>query len=217
MAKRAKKITFNVEIVKVSDLKPHPKNYREHTQEQLDHIVQSIRDNGFYKNIVISRDMYILAGHGVWMAVQIIGYKEVPVRKLNINHNHPRARQILTGDNEIAKLAEVNDRELTDLLKGIRDEGNLLGTGFDEQTLSALLFVTRPAEEIAEIAREEEWVGMPEFGGGYDPLKMTVQFENEKDRQDFATRLGITLSDKQRSMWWPWKEREDLASLIFEG
>lgn len=51
--------------IDISSLKPHPKNYRQHPEDQLAHLVRSIKQNGVYKNIVVSSDMTILAGHGI--------------------------------------------------------------------------------------------------------------------------------------------------------
>jgi hypothetical protein len=48
------------EIVALSSLRPHPRNYREHPEDQIEHLMQSIRANGFYRNIVVARDGTII-------------------------------------------------------------------------------------------------------------------------------------------------------------
>ena len=70
--------TEDVTLTDVSLLKPHPENYKKHPQDQLEHISKSIQENGIYRNIVISNDNVILAGHGVFEACKRLGFVKVP-------------------------------------------------------------------------------------------------------------------------------------------
>jgi hypothetical protein len=81
--------------------------------------------------------------------------------------------------------------------------------------LANLVMVTRPAVEIADLDAAAQWVGLPEYEGLDTPLKIIVSFENDNDRQDFARRLNITLTEKTKSIWWPPREQEDPSSLHF--
>ena len=65
--------THEAEMTPVSDLKPHPRNYKDHPDDQLEHIIESIKSTGFYRNIVIAQDGTILAGHGVVAAAKKMG------------------------------------------------------------------------------------------------------------------------------------------------
>jgi hypothetical protein len=213
-----------VEEVELSKLKPHPRNYRVHPESQLEHIEQSIRENGFYRNIVVARDYTILAGHGVTEAATRMKLKKVPVIKLDVGPDEPTALKVLTGDNEISNLVEIDDRELTQMLKDILDmDGGLLGTGYDEQMLAGLLYVTRPADEIQDFDAAAEWVGMPEYKSKTIP-RMIISFRNTDDREKFAKKLEeiggnvMVTSDKTAwSGWWPEKKRDDLAAVAIEG
>ena len=220
---------FPLEMVSVTELKPHPRNYRAHPEDQLAHISQSMREvqrltqspNGFYRNIVIAADGTILAGHGVVQAAQKEGIAEVPVIRLPIWPDDPRALKILTGDNEISKLAEIDDRELTELLKLVKetDEAGLLGTGFDESMLAALTFITRPASEISTFDAAAEWVGMPAYDEGEKPLQLVISFRNDEDRQTFVEQNALVIMGRVRktwSTWWPAKEVNDAAAVKFE-
>ena len=217
---------FKVEIVPLKDLRPHPRNYREHTEEQLTHIIASLKEHGFYRNIVIAREGTILAGHGVVEALSLMGLKVAPVYRLAVGPSDPKALKVLTGDNEIARMAMIDDRALTEILKEIRDEDpvDLLGTGYDDQMLAALTLVTRPASEIASFDEAAEWVGMPDYGGWSDPLKLIISFANEKDRDAFVKHAGLTMSKAGTgrrfqvwSAWWPAREKQDPASVEFQG
>jgi hypothetical protein len=210
---------FRLETVTVSGLRPHPRNYRAHPDDQIDHLVESIREHGLYRNIVIARDGTILAGHGVVQAARKMGLESVPVYRLDLGPDDPRALKVLAGDNEIGHLGEIDDRALSEMLKEIKDTDltGLLGTGYDEMMLTNLLFVTRPASEIQDFNEAAEWVGMPEYDAGQLPLKVVVSFRNEEDRLEFARILGLTFTEKTRSTWWPARDREDVSSLRYEG
>jgi len=209
---------YSVEIVAISELKPHPKNYRAHPADQLDHIAASIQQHGFYRNVVTARDGTILAGHGVVEAAMKAGIYHVPVIRLDLDPDETRALKVLTGDNEISKLAEVDDRALTEMLKRIKeeDEAGLLGTGLDEQTLAALVFVTRPESEVADKDAAKEWVGLPEYKGEPGAEKLILNFKTHDEKLRCFALLGLDPTDSPRGVWWPKRERDDLASVRLE-
>ena len=129
------------ERVRVDSLTPHPLNYKGHPDDQIEHIVASIRENGVYRNVVVARDGMILAGHGVCLALKKMGREWVDVVRLDVGPMDARALKVLAGDNEIGHLGEVDDRALSELLKTIQTEdvSGLLGTGYDDGSLDALL------------------------------------------------------------------------------
>jgi len=211
---------MDIETIKLSDLKEHPRNYKTHPEDQLQHIISSIEEHGFYRNIVIAKDNTILAGHGVFQACQLMNKEEVPVIRLNIDHDSTQALKVLTSDNEIQNLAKVDDRELSEILKDILDEDlDLAGTGFDQEQLSALIYTTRPSTEVADIDEAKEWVGMVDFEPTGKDIKVIIQFDNEEDRQEMLNRIGATHINKQigniSTIWYPERKQEDLKSISF--
>ena len=211
--------SFVAELVNTKDLKPHPRNYQQHPDYQLRHIMKSIETHGFYRNVVVTADNTILAGHGVVEAATRLGIDKIPVHKVDLDANDTRALQILTGDNEINNLAVVNDRMLTELLKEIMvqdQEIGLTGTGFDEAQLASLVMITRPASEIKDKDEAAEWLGMPEWEGSSKRLTVIVSFESEKDRKEFADILGYTCTPTTNSIWFPHKPKDDTSSVEFQ-
>lgn len=212
-------------LERLADLKPHPRNYRGHPADQLEHIRESIRRTGIYRNVVIAEDGTILAGHGVVMAAQSLGLETVPAIRLPIGPNDPVALKVLTGDNEIGHLGEIDDRRLSEILKEIKDVdiSGLAGTGYDDLMLAALVMVTRPSGEIADFNEASQWVGMPGCEPKDDDLKVVVVFRNKKDRDAWvkiAEQAGMDLKMHYKSAavwstWWPPKDRDDLASVRF--
>jgi hypothetical protein len=210
---------FTAVMLDPRTLTPHPRNYRKHPMSQLRHIIDSIETHGFYRNVVVSKDLVILAGHGVTEAALEMGLAKIPVITMDIDAEDPRAIKLLTGDNEIANLSEVNDRLLTELLKEIMGEQDLglTGTGFDAEQLASLVMVTRPISEIKDKNEAAEWVGMPDWEVEPAPIKLIVSFANESDRSEFARIVGYNLTEKTTSVWFPPRTRDDNAGLKFEG
>lgn len=152
-------IVYSAEVVPLDELRPHPENYRAHPDDQRRHLVGSIRRHGLYRNVVVARDSTILAGHGVVEAVREIGLAEIPVVRLDLAPDDPEALAVLTGDNEVARLALVDDRHLAALLRRVRETSpeHLLGTGFNAEGLD---------DELARLLRE---VSAPDEFGVLDP------------------------------------------------
>lgn len=213
--------TFATELADLSSLKAHPRNYRRHPDDEIDHLMESIREHGVYRNIVCAKDGTVLAGHGVLQACAKLGMTQVPIYRTELDPNEARALKLLAGDNEISHLCESDDRALTELLKEIaeQDIDGLLGTGYDELMLANLLLVTRPASEIADIDTAAEWTGLPGFSNDGDgAITLIVKFRCMEDRHNFATLLAIKdLPDNAKGIWFPAREMEDLASVILEG
>jgi len=209
------------ETIDISILKPHPRNYRKYPEDQLQHIVSTIKEIGIYKHVIVSSDYTILAGHGLYAAALKLGFKTLPVKKLKYDKDDIRALKILLNDNDLGHLAEIDDRLLSEILKYIKDNAptGLSGTGYDEKMLAALVMVTRPASEIKDIDEASQWVGMPEYGNTTEPFRVMVACEDEPTRQKFLETIGAknirNSGSKLCSIWWPDKEREDKSSIKF--
>ena len=143
------------EIVDLSAMQPHPRNYQEHPDAQLQHIEASIKTHGIYRNIVLADDGTILAGHGVVAAAARAGRTSIPARRMPYGPDDPRAIQLLVADNEIARLAIRDDMAISELLKSVRDESatvenSLLGTGYDDESALELIssIVDEPTADV---------------------------------------------------------------------
>lgn len=224
---------MDIARVPIDQLKPHPRNYRQHPDDQLEHIIFSIKTYGFYRSIIACKDGTILAGHGLVEAAKKIKVETVPVVFLDLDQNDPRALKILIGDNEIAKMGEIDDRKLTDMLKEIRDSDfefqvpeigfdvtKLHGTGFDDKMLAALVMVTRPESEIRDMNEAAEWVGMPEYEPGKKPIRIIVSLDDDEARVKFMELIGVKNVHKRVGdtycINWPDRPKEDLASVKFK-
>ena len=215
---------IKLEYVAANELKPHPKNYREHPADQLEHIVQSIKENGHYRNVVIAKDGTILAGHGVVKASKQLNLETIPVVRLDLAPDDPKAVKVLTGDNEIAHLGVVDDRLLSELLKEVKesDIDGLLGTGYDDAMLANLVMVTRDSSEIKDFNAAAEWVGMPDFEAATPSTRLVLHFDDEQGRNSLIAELGVKVHKPagEGSAWsakWPPRPDDDRASKRIEG
>ncbi len=207
---------FITENVAIDKLKEHKDNYREHPDDQIKHINQSLSKHGFYKNIVVAKDYTVLAGHGVLKTALEMGLKEIPVCKLDIEPDSDDAISILVGDNEMSKLAMADDRNMSELLKQLHENGNLLGTGYDEMMLANLVLITRHSKEIKDLNEAAEWVGMPDYTAGESEIKVIVNFKSMEDRQEFFDLIQQECTDKSKSIWFPEKVNADRKSIAFK-
>ena len=160
---------------------------------------------------MVARDGTILIGHGQVIAAARIGRTSVPITRLDLDPMDPQALKILVVD-EISRFAEVDDRQLTDLLREVNesDPTGLFGTGYDEMILANLLMVTRTAAEVADFDAAAEWVGLPEYEREETPWKLVVNFTDNATREQFLDDLGVrghitfTHNDKRTiSAWYP--------------
>lgn len=159
------------ELVPVSELVPHPRNYREHPEEQLEHIAASIREHGFYRNVVIANDGTILAGHGATEAAKRVGLEAVPCVRVEYGPDDPRALKLLASDNTLGMVAEDDPEALAAILSEVEDSLGLMGTGVDEVEIE--IEAMTPPESFAAVDVDEmetdyrcpsceyEWKGSP--------------------------------------------------------
>ncbi len=219
MPKKADKELAKMAVMtELAKLTPHPKNYREHPESQIDHLAHSITENGFYRPIVTAKDYTILAGHGVLQAARRLEMESVPVIALDLAPDSPKALKILAGDNEMGRLAIGDDLALTELLILIKsDESDigLLGTGFDDDTLATLSAMTMPPDDDGDYDPHAEWDGMPEFH--QDDVtayrSLLVHMKTAEDVEAFCKHNGLTITDKTKFVWWPheeWAKVKDL-------
>jgi len=144
---------MRIEQVPIGSLTPHPRNYRSHPERQLTELQTSLREYGWARNVVVSSDNVILAGHGIVEAARKEGHTTVPVFRLGLKGSDPRAEKFLVLENTVSRLAEDDDTQLAALLADVQRTEGLAGTGYGDADLDAL---------IAELAAEGAGAGQVE-------------------------------------------------------
>lgn len=209
-----------LEQMPIDALLPHPDNYKQHPDDQTLHLMQSIRDFGLFRSVVISADNYLLVGHGVTEALRRLGMQYVPVVRLTIDHDAPLALKLLVADNEIDHLGIIDDRKLSLILKNVLDADTLNGTGYDQAMLANLVMVSRSGHEIKDVNHAREWVGLPEFTAVAEPAyRLIIHFETADERDRFDREYRLPILKRETKTWsttYPFRERDDLKNIRFE-
>lgn len=150
------KLTYKKTSLALSDLSPHPKNPRIHSDVQIAELCRSIEMFGQIRDVVCNQSKTILAGHGIVMAMKKIGIKKANVLIVG-GLTKKQEIKLLLADNKTQTLAADDFDALSDL---IRDIGDYDIPGFDEKGLSSLFdSMEKAAEEFS--ASEPDTAGDP--------------------------------------------------------
>ena len=144
-------------MVSVDTLIPYAKNARTHSDEQVAQIAGSIKEFGFNNPVLVDKDNSVIAGHGRLMAARKLGYKEVPVVKLEHLTESQRKAYIL-ADNRIALNSGWDTSMLSLELQELKDDIDLSLLGFDADELDAML---NPIEETEGLTDEDSVPDVP--------------------------------------------------------
>jgi hypothetical protein len=128
---------FTVEHWPLDRLQANPDNYRHHPEAQVAQLQKSLQQFGVFKNVVATPEGLVLAGHGVVAAAMQEGLDTLPVYVFTGSEDEQR--KLMVADNELSRLAEDDDAQLSQLLAAIQADGGLEGTGYDEDGLAALI------------------------------------------------------------------------------
>lgn len=138
---------------KVNDLIPYARNARNHSENQVNEIIASIREWGFTNPVLIDEMDGIIAGHGRVLAAGKMGMNEVPCILIT-GLTEAQKRAYVLADNQLALNAGWDDEMLATELQELNDLNFDLGLiGFDDDFLQKMLdpddYDTELADEIA--------------------------------------------------------------------
>ncbi|PKL68970.1 MAG: hypothetical protein CVV28_02315 [Methanobacteriales archaeon HGW-Methanobacteriales-1] len=156
--------------IEVSKLKLHPNNPNEHPSEQLDKIAKNIKELGWGRPILISKDFYIIAGHGAFIAAtEKLGMDKVPFRQREYLHDSSEAIALMIADNKLSEESYWNYPKLEELSIDLEmQEFDLSLTGFEiDELVSPKVDDIVPDEEPEfdeDIAKSVETIKCPECG-----------------------------------------------------
>lgn len=157
----------------IDTLKFDPANSRKHDERNIKAIMESLKQHGQRKPIVIYSDM-IVAGNGTVTAAKRLGWTEIWVN----NDPFPSleaAKAYALQDNRSAELAAWDDVQLGDTLSELKESGyDLEGLGWNNDELKKLF----NEDEIKEIDETE-----------IEDFCLFVQCKNEIDLKDLYQEL----------------------------
>lgn len=140
-------MTLKIEYLPRGKLHGYAKNSRTHSEEQVDQLVNSIREFGFTNPVLIDENNELIAGHGRLAAAEILELDKVPaIRLTNLTDKQKRAYRI--ADNKLALNAGWDMQLLAEEVGALMDDDfdiDLLG--FNETEIDELLTVEPPPSE----------------------------------------------------------------------
>lgn len=167
--------------VAVADLTPHPENYRQHPEDQLQRLVASLQRNGQRKAVVVQKSTNrIIAGHGVVEAARLLGWSEVVADVWDCSDE--QALAYLVDDNELSRWAEDDSEALNDLLAALSTT-DYPALSYDEDDIGGLLGSLGDQEFIGDEPDHETAESLK-----YRWLFSVILSEEEKKALDAACR-----------------------------
>jgi ParB/RepB/Spo0J family partition protein len=93
---------LEVTYIRITSLKPDPRNPRVHSDKQVRQIAQSIESFGFNVPLLIDDQQMVIAGHGRLQAARSLGWETVPAIRLSHLTESQRAA-FLIADNRLTE------------------------------------------------------------------------------------------------------------------
>lgn len=176
---------------------PYGSNNKIHNAQQIDRLASSIQRFGFNQRVVVDEDNVILVGHGRVEAAKKLGLSRIPVLIIRgLPEADRRAYRIL--DNKLSQDSpwDVSNLEL--------ELGALSELGFPISD-----FGLNELEKLFGTVAEDsalEWSDLPGFtqddATAHRTLK--VHFASDADVAEFARLVGQSITEKTRSLWFPY-------------
>ena len=191
---------LQIENLKLDDIHAYKNNAKMHPESQVQQIISSITKFGFNNPILIDENNEIIAGHGRFMAAQVMNLKTVPTVKLS-HLTDAQKRAYRLADNKIAENGgwnkELLSMEIKDLEKiCLNDNFVIQDIGFNDAELDSIVNFTDakvinqktnavpfiPEDEIISKPGDIWQLGKHRIicGNSLNPKTFAKLFENDK-------------------------------------
>lgn len=84
---------MEVKQIKISEIKPYPKNAKKHPKKQIEQVAASMQEFGFNQPLVVDKNGVLIVGHGRLEAANLLGLKEVPTITVDLSEEQAKARK----------------------------------------------------------------------------------------------------------------------------
>jgi DNA modification methylase len=129
----------NYKLFYVHDLLNYPENSRTHSEEQIQELINSIKEFGFTNPLLIDEKNVLIAGHARLQAAKSIGFEQLPCIVLD-HLNDVQKAALVIADNKIALNAGWDFIKLSSQILWLQDKGfNIDLTGFKAHEISSFL------------------------------------------------------------------------------
>lgn len=117
---KAIRVVFNTQLLDPTDLVVYERNNKDHPEEQIKHLMESIQEFGVVAPLIIDSNKVLIAGHGTREACIRLGIKEVPC-DVRDDLTLEQARVLRIKHNRIQELGKTNRGNLLYELQDIGD------------------------------------------------------------------------------------------------
>lgn len=144
-------------LTPLSDIRPHPDNYKVHPSEQIKALRASLKAFGVTSPIKANLEGFIVAGHGMYQLYLEDGYTHAPVLYEALDSNLSKA--YLVADNETARKGITEQDKLNELLEGALSipDFDIEAVGFSNEDIDSLL-KDEPGEVVEDDFNPDEVV-----------------------------------------------------------
>ena len=191
---------LQIKNLKLGDIHAYKNNAKKHPESQVQQIISSITKFGFNNPILIDENNEIIAGHGRFMAAQVMNLETVPTVKLS-HLTDAQKRAYRLADNKIAENGgwnkELLSLEIKDLEKiCLNDNFVIQDIGFNDAELDSIVNFTdtkpiNPKTNAVPFIPEDEIISKPGdiwqlskhriiCGDSLNPETFAKLFENDK-------------------------------------
>nr|DAY87057.1 MAG TPA: ParB protein [Caudoviricetes sp.] len=197
-----KDVELNIVYRNIRELKPYKKNAKKHPKEQVERIMNSIKQFGFFEHraIAIDKDDYVVEGHGRILAAKKAGLTQVPTICLdNMTEEQIKAWRLIENKTAESSYDEtLMNEEISELLKSDID---MEVFGFRMDALEDETIEVEPDVPFTEILNEENNYIVLKFNNKIDWLNAMGLFGIEKakayptkkegNKKSFGMRAGV--------------------------
>jgi len=145
----------------ITRLSANPRNPNRHPDAQIERLMAALEHDGQTRPVLARKaNLMLIAGHGVYMAAQRLGWLELQVRVLDVDQ--PTADRIMLADNRFGELSSRDPDRVAELLREI-DSDIWLTAGYTDEEAERLLktSVDIPVREIPTSAVEDTfWISV---------------------------------------------------------
>lgn len=174
----------------IRELKPYKKNAKKHPKEQVERIMNSIKQFGFFEHraVAIDKDDYVVEGHGRILAAKKAGLTQVPTICLDdMTEEQIKAWRLIENKTAESSYDEtLINKEIEELLQSDID---MEAFGFSVDILEDETIEVEPDVPFTEILNEENNYIVLKFNNKIDWINAMGIFGIEKAKA-YSTRKG---------------------------
>lgn len=143
-----------MEVVKkrLDEICPNEHNVRKHTDKQIKEFVKSIDKYGVIRPIIIDENGIILAGHGLYETLKVMGKDDADVIVMAGLSEKDKIKLML-ADNKIYELGLADYEVMDELLSQLGAEADFEIPGYDADMLEDL-YGLKAVEAEAEVVKK---------------------------------------------------------------